>query len=304
MTKHVKKKLKLVKKKKVLVLLATFNGEKYIATQLNSILCQKDVDLEILISDDHSSDKTLQLIKDFKKKNKNKITILDNKKNFGSAAANFFNLIKKSNIDKFDFIAFSDQDDIWFSDKVISSIKFLEKNFADAMSSDIIAYWSKTNKRLKIKKSLNLNRYDHWFEGPGPGCSQVITKKAFIAFKKFVIKNTKSLYLIHYHDWLIYAFCRHNKFKWKISWKPKMLYRQHNNNELGVNHGYFAFIDRLKKIYNYWYKREIENIYKIVTRKNFDQFIKSEKIILKPLSLRRKKTHSFFIWCLLILKII
>ena len=61
MTKHVKKKLKLVKKKKVLVLLATFNGEKYIATQLNSILCQKDVDLEILISDDHSSDKTLQL---------------------------------------------------------------------------------------------------------------------------------------------------------------------------------------------------------------------------------------------------
>lgn len=288
--------------KKILVLLATFNGAKYIAKQLNSILSQKDVDLEILISDDRSSDKTLQIIKKFSKK-KN-ITILNNKKNFGSAAGNFFNLIKKSKVGKFDYIAFSDQDDIWFNDKIISSIKFLEKNSADAMSSDIIAYWSKINKRHIIKKSLNLNKYDHWFEGPGPGCSQVITQKAFIAFKKFVIENSKSLNLIHYHDWLIYSFCRYNKFKWIISGELKMLYRQHDNNELGVNHGYFAFIDRLKKIYNYWYKKEIRNIYKLVTKKNFDQFIKSEKIILKPFSLRRKKTHSFFIWCLLFLRFI
>ena len=285
-----------------MVLLATFNGAKYIAAQLNSILSQKNVDLEILISDDHSSDKTLQIIKKFSKK-KN-ITILNNKKNFGSAAGNFFNLIKKSKVGKFDYIAFSDQDDIWFHDKIISSIKCLEKNFADAMSADIIAYWPKINKKRIIRKSLTLKKYDYWFEGPGPGCSQVINKKTFIAFKKFVIENSKSLNSIHYHDWLIYAFCRYNKFKWIISNKPKMLYRQHNNNELGANYGYFAFIDRLKKINNHWYKNEIRNTYKLVTKKNFDQFIKSEKIILKPLSLRRKRVHSFFIWCLLFLKFI
>ena len=302
MTKNVKKKINLVIKKKVLVLLATFNGAKYIAAQLNSILSQKNVDLEILISDDHSSDKTLQIIKKFSKK-KN-ITILNNKKNFGSAAGNFFNLIKKSKVGKFDYIAFSDQDDIWFCDKIISSIKLLEKNFADAMSSDIIAYWPKINKKRIIRKSLTLNKYDHWFEGPGPGCSQVITKKAFIAFKKFVSENSNSLNLIHYHDWLIYAFCRYNKFKWIISGKPKMLYRQHNNNVLGANYGYYASIDRLKKIYNHWYKKEIKNIYNLVTKKKFYQFIKSEKIILKPLSLRRKKIDSFFIWFLLFLRFI
>ena len=290
------------KNKKVLVLMATFNGAKYITKQLDSILSQSDVDLEILISDDHSSDKTFQIIKKFSKK-KN-IKILKNKKNFGSAAGNFFNLIKKSKVGKFDYIAFSDQDDIWFNNKIISSIKFLEKNFADAMSSDIIAYWPKINKRRTIKKSLNLRKYDHWFEGPGPGCSQVITKKAFLAFKKFVIANSKSLYLIHYHDWLIYAFCRYNDFKWIISENPKMLYRQHDNNELGVNYGYFASINRLKKIYNSWYKNEIKNIYNLVTKKNFDQFIKFEKIILKPLSLRRKKIYSIFIWCLLFLRLI
>ena len=62
------KKNKFTEKKKTLVLLATFNGAKYIAAQLNSILSQKNVDLEILISDDHSSDKTLQIIKKFSKK--------------------------------------------------------------------------------------------------------------------------------------------------------------------------------------------------------------------------------------------
>ena len=290
------------KNKKVLVLMATFNGAKYITKQLYSILSQSDVDLEILISDDHSSDKTFQINKKFSKK-KN-IKILKNKKNFGSAAGNFFNLIKKSKVSRFDYIAFSDQDDIWFNNKILSSIKFLEKNFADTMSSDIIAYWPKINKRRIIRKGLTLNKYDHWFEGPGPGCSQVITKKAFIAFKKFILENSKSLNLIHYHDWLIYALCRYNKFKWIISEKPKMLYRQHNNNVLGANYGYFAFIDRLGKIYNNWYKNEIRNIYKLVTKKNFHQFIKSEKLILKPLSLKRKKIYSIFIWCLLFLRLV
>ena len=58
------------KNKKILVLMATFNGAKYITKQLDSILSQSDVDLEILISDDHSSDKTFQIIKKFSKKKK------------------------------------------------------------------------------------------------------------------------------------------------------------------------------------------------------------------------------------------
>ena len=52
--------------------MATFNGAKYITKQLDSILSQSDVDLEILISDDHSSDKTFQIIKKFSKKKKYK----------------------------------------------------------------------------------------------------------------------------------------------------------------------------------------------------------------------------------------
>ena len=55
----------LINKKKILVLLSTYNGELYIESQLNSILLQKDVDVFLLIRDDGSSDKTLRIIKSY-----------------------------------------------------------------------------------------------------------------------------------------------------------------------------------------------------------------------------------------------
>ena len=78
-----------------------------------------------------------------------------------------------------------------------------------------------------------------------------------------------------------------------------MLYNQHGNNDQGANYGLKAKINRLKKIDQGWYKNEIRNIYKIITNKNFDDFVKSNKLILKPFDLRRKKIDSIFIWFLI-----
>ena len=138
-------------KKKVLILLATYNGQKYIEKQLNTILAQTDVDIEILISDDNSTDNTLSLLNNYAKRDN--INILFNKKKAG-ASSNFFNLIENSNLEPFDYVAFSDQDDIWYKDKLSAAIKQLENSNCDGFSSDVIAYWSKSNKKKLLKKVI------------------------------------------------------------------------------------------------------------------------------------------------------
>ncbi len=288
------------KKNRILVLMATYNGEKYIKKQVETIVNQKEVYVEILVSDDSSTDKTIALINHYAAACK--INILNNKVRFGSAASNFFNLIEKCQIESFDYIAFADQDDIWFEDKLISATNTLEASSHDAFSSDVIAYWPKYDKKKIIKKSYTQKKYDHWFESPGPGCSQVFTMSSFRKFKEFIISNKKKLKHIDYHDWLVYAFYKYNKFKWIIADEPKILYRQHDNNVSGANYSFKDKWKRLKKIADSWYKHQIIINYELVTRKKFSQYIKDEKLILKPFDLRRDKLYSLAVWILILLR--
>lgn len=286
-------------KNKVLVLMATFNGQAYLKEQIDSVINQKNVDINILISDDMSTDDSLKIIESYARKN-NRIMVLENKKRFGSAAPNFFHLIKKCDLKDYDYIAFSDQDDIWFKDKLQHGIDEMNEHNADGFSSDIFAYWPVNEKKILIKKSYKQKKYDYIFEGPGPGCSQIFTSKSFQAFKKFIETNYKFLETIDYHDWLIYTFYRHNKFKWHISSKPKMLYRQHQNNQIGVNSGLKAKFSRIKDIQNNWYKDQIIYNFNTVVREDFRNFIFLNKLIFKPFSLRRKLSHSVFVWLLIV----
>tara|TARA_B100001093_G_C26772627_1_gene990890 strand:+ start:139 stop:1023 length:885 start_codon:yes stop_codon:yes gene_type:complete len=288
--------------KKILVLMATYNGKEYIEEQIRTIIEQRDVDVEILISDDCSTDNTLEVINNLF--DNNRISVLNNTNRFGSAASNFFNLIQKCNTESFDYIAFSDQDDIWFNDKLISAINKLKISSYDGFSSDVIAYWPKINKKKLIMKSFSQKKYDHWFEAPGPGCTQVLTIKSFEKFKDFIIKNKENLTSIDCHDWLVYSFYKHNELKWIISDEPKMLYRQHEKNVSGENITLGAKWLRFKLIMNNWYKNQVITNYELITKRSFNQFIKSEKLILKPFSLRRRKLHSLFLWFLIFIRVL
>lgn len=287
---------------KVLVLLATFNGEKYIEKQLETILSQIGVEINILISDDCSTDNTMQIIRNYSYLHKN-ISILETQNKFGSASANFFNLIKNADINDYKYVAFSDQDDIWFEDKLLDGISKLEELDADAFSSDVIALWPEKDKEIILKKSFVQKKYDYLFEGPGPGCSQIFTSRSFCKFKDFINENKKHLHIIDYHDWLIYSFYRNNNFKWIISNVPKMFYVQHEKNQIGANSGLFAKIYRIKNIKNNWYSNQVLNNFRLIFNKDFNKFIYKERLKLRPLSLRRKTSHSVFVWFLLVLGI-
>ena len=135
---------------KVAVLLAAYNGEKYIQEQIESIVNQVDVDVYIYISIDASTDRTLEICEQLQKIHKNIFIINESKERFGSAGKNFYYLIKNVDFEEFDFIALSDQDDIWKPLKIIRGIQVLEKEQASGYSSDVECFWDDGSRKNKI----------------------------------------------------------------------------------------------------------------------------------------------------------
>lgn len=112
---------------KISVCIATYNGEKYIEEQIKSILYQIGEDDEIIISDDHSNDDTLKVIKSFND-DRIKIYLNENEKGY---TKNFENAMKKA---QGDIIFLSDQDDVWKNNKVNIMLNKLKN--ADMVVSD------------------------------------------------------------------------------------------------------------------------------------------------------------------------
>ena len=107
---------------KIAILLPVFNGSKFLKSQIETIQKQKKVNFDIFISVDRSSDNSKFICHQLSKKYKN-IKVLKHNKVFGSASKNFFYLLTKVNFKKYKYISLTDQDDLWFKDKLIDSKK-------------------------------------------------------------------------------------------------------------------------------------------------------------------------------------
>lgn len=114
---------------KISVCMATYNGEKYIEKQLQSILDQLDENDEIIIVDDYSNDNTVDCIKVVQDK---RIILLENELNIG-VNASFEKALK---VATGDIIFLSDQDDIWFENKVQKIVELFNKNHVDLIQHD------------------------------------------------------------------------------------------------------------------------------------------------------------------------
>lgn len=293
--------------KKIAVLLASYNGVKYIKEQVDSILNQKEVDVTIFISDDLSTDKTIEYLQDIYKDFKN-IVYLPSGSKFGGAGKNFFRLIRDVDFSSFDFISFVDQDDIWYEDKLIRAIKTIEDKQLDAYSSNVLAFWE-DGKEMIINKSNSQARYDYLFEAAGPGCTYVLKKDLAIFLQNFICDNWEDVNKVELHDWFIYAFARENNYKWHIDEKPSMRYRQHTSNQVGANDGLKAKLKRLKKVFSSWYREEIIKIIKVLRLENkykFSKYILNKSYLNNLLLLkysfefRRNKKEKIFLLILFI----
>lgn len=236
--------------KKVVILMAVYNGQEYLKEQLDSIINQTFTSWELLIRDDCSGDKTPEIIEGYAMLD-SRIKILDNKgKNLG-AAGNFFELLK--NAPDADYYAFSDQDDYWYPGKVERAVKKLEElceagdklneerkisdtnNDATGDGCDFPAAYCGakeiTDGELNVKsvsafKAPRLTWENALVENLCTGCTCMINRK----LKDMLVKDIPEYTVMH--DWWIYMIAV-SLGKVYYDEKPYIKYRQHSDNAYG-----------------------------------------------------------------------
>jgi rhamnosyltransferase len=232
------------------VLLAAYNGMRWIEEQINSILSQENVDVRIFISVDQSADGTEGRLAEWAL-TEPRLTLLPFGQRFGGAAKNFFRLIRDVDFSSYDYISLADQDDIWPSNKLSRAHEMLCSAGADAYSSNVLAFWADGRKVL-IEKSQEQVKWDFLFEAAGPGCTYVIRIELACVVQEVLKTCWFDVQQIGLHDWFIYAYARANGYQWVIDGCAGMLYRQHEKNQVGVNSGVRAFVHRARKVLNGW----------------------------------------------------
>jgi rhamnosyltransferase len=235
---------------KVAVLLAAYNGRAWIGNQVNSILAQDSVDVTIFVSVDQSKDGTEQFV-DQLSLDEPRLSILPHGKKFGGAGPNFYRLISEVDFSGFDYVAFADQDDIWLPNKLSRACDQLAESGADAYSSNVTAFWP-DGRQVLVNKSQPQVRWDFLFEAAAPGCTYVMTIELARELQAFIMKNSKKVQKIAMHDWFTYAFSRARGYSWVIDSYPGMRYRQHAQNQVGANSGFWAFIYRAGRVLDGW----------------------------------------------------
>ena len=249
---------------KVDILLATYNGEKYLAEQIESILNQTYKDINLIISDDNSSDSSLKIIEEYAKKD-DRIKVFKQEKNLG-IVSNFEFLISKVNSKYF---MFSDQDDIWNENKVEKTLKKIQDTDSDIIFTDLLvvddklnvlsnSYWELKGFKNKILKfnsfeALYLNNYV-------TGCTMLM-KREIISKVLPLPKNWK--YVLHDY-WIALITSQTGKVEFLN--EPTIKYRQHKNNEVGSK----------KKTESIKTLLEIRKLFIDVKKEHFTVFIENE----------------------------
>ncbi len=238
----------------IAVCLAAFNGKQHIVQQLKSILDQTQVEVKIYVSVDLSSDNTNDLVESFSNHDK-RVLLLNDGEIYGSASKNFFNLLRNAQFKEFDYVALSDQDDLWQEDKLSHAVQKIKEKNIDVYSSNVTAFWPNGKKKL-INKAQAQQQFDYMFESAGPGCTFVLTQKVALELQQFLIANQEKCQQVALHDWFIYAFARSKGYEWFIDSESHMLYRQHADNVVGANVGFKSKWTRWKKLRESWFIKQ------------------------------------------------
>ena len=165
---------------KVNIILATYNGERYIKEQLDSICNQTYSNIDIYIRDDGSSDNTLSVIKDYQKRCTKKIYILDNDGINLKCPGSFYEIIKQCK--PADYYALCDQDDIWYKEKIRWAVERLEKEekripLVYYTACDYSTVDGKIIRKSPVQRE-DLKLYNVLYYTPGSGFTMVFNERA------------------------------------------------------------------------------------------------------------------------------
>ena len=232
---------------KLCILLASYNGEKYISEQLDSIINQTYKNWELIIRDDGSKDETVTILNKYEKKDERIKVLRDDKGNLGFLK-NFEELLYNA---KEEFVLFSDQDDFWLKNKLEKFVEKIRDLDEKILSKPLLVHCNSLvcDEKLeiikeefidsKIAKKTNSNIY--FFEYIVQGSTSMVNKKMIKESLPF-LKNV-TLHDRYFH--LLSQFLGTRVF---ID-ESLVKYRQHERNEIGANRSIIKNIMSKKYFY-------------------------------------------------------
>ena len=265
------------------ILLATYNGEKYLKEQIDSILNQTYKNFRLLISDDCSNDSTRDILKEYEKKD-SRIKVFYQKENLGYVKNFEFLLGQVEN----EIYALSDQDDVWNEDKIEKTYAKLVAENADLVFTDLevvdenlnTMYDSFNDYMLLTRK---IKKYKHsylmqYLYNCITGCT-LMSKKKFI--EKIIPIPQDSKYVIH-DTWIGLIVALNGKIEYLD--EPTIKYRQHETNQVGtdkISHK-FSKLD------------DVRNLFIDVKIQLFTTYVNNEMIFPKHIRLQNRRALKYF----------
>nr|WP_255353423.1 glycosyltransferase family 2 protein [Pantoea sp. SM3] len=230
------------------ILMGTYNGEKYIEQQLQSIADQTYKNWALIVSDDGSTDRTCELVEEFSHRCLNNKVILLKGPGRGFAA-NFFSLLNRDDIDS-DFYAFCDQDDIWNENKLEVAVNQLASEVNSFNKYRL--YGSRTK---LIDSNENCIGFSPCFlkafhfknallQSYAGGNTMVFNREL-----KAIFETLPADLQIVSHDWIMYIVCSAMNGTVIYDHQPYILYRQHDQNLVGSNTGIMSKVTRFNRLF-------------------------------------------------------
>ena len=254
------------------ILLATYNGGKYLTEQIESLLSQSVQEWRLIIHDDGSTDDTVNIIINYCRKYPDKIIIINDGIKAGGAKFNFSHLMKFSTAE---YIMFCDQDDVWIDNKIYLTLnKMIElekinQKLPILVHTDLTIVDSNLNVLSESMFNYQKINYKHGdilknicFENMVTGCTMMINKSLLA-----LVGNIPDEAIMH--DWWISIIALKNGGKVGIVDKVTIMYRQHGLNAIGakkIDYKYYMenflsllnIYSRYKRIYIQYKKADVD----------------------------------------------
>lgn len=237
------------------ILLATYNGAKYLPEQLDSIARQTYKRWSLTVSDDGSHDGTQDIVKSFADRVQQPVRMLQGP-SLGSSTHNFFHLIQQAPADSVqDLYAFCDQDDVWLDHKLERAVAWHAKH----LSQQVRLYCGRTqfvNEQLQpIGLSPDIKRPPSF----GNALVQNIASGNTMVFSHAVLISQQKVQPQHsiWHDWTTYLVVTALAGEVRFEDLPCLLYRQHQGNVVGSNNSVIQLLSSIKLSLNGRYQFRI-----------------------------------------------
>lgn len=227
------------------ILLPTYNGEKFLSAQIDSLLHQTYSDWRLIIKDDLSSDSTLSLVNEYKDKYPDKIVVLGNQSLKKGVIGSFENLLEVSAAH---YVAFCDQDDVWNSDKLLLQVKKmreLEAIHGESMPILIHTDLSVVDDRLEMI-SESLWKHQHISPEKMSALRRLLVQNCVTGCTVLINRPLAKLALpfpedVIMHDWWMALIAVSEGVLCDMR-ATTVKYRQHDNNDTGAKHWSPGFI--------------------------------------------------------------